>query len=137
MWAFTQISGIAGNKAQCGISRTIARRLSYMMYMLACYRCGALHAGDHVLAIDETSLEHISVAEATQLLRCGSAEHIKLEILPMRAPQQHSKVSELSSRLGRCHVMWSLRRLTLKSGLVRDNYAVFGTVSAIATRVQP
>ena len=77
---------------------------------LACYRCGALHAGDHVLAIDETSLEHISVAEATQLLRCGSAEHIKLEILPMRPPQQlHSKVSELSPRLGRCHVMWNLR----------------------------
>ena len=46
-------------------------------------RCGALHVGDHILSIDDTSLEHMSVAEATQLLKCSVGEQTRLEILPM------------------------------------------------------
>lgn len=81
---------------------------------LTCLRCGALHVGDHILAIDETNLEHISVAEAMQLLRCGTPEHIKLEILPMR-PTQHSKVSELSPRLGECWMGYGKFKATLNA----------------------
>uniref|UniRef100_A0A6I8PKH1 Glutamate receptor interacting protein 2 n=1 Tax=Ornithorhynchus anatinus TaxID=9258 RepID=A0A6I8PKH1_ORNAN len=44
-------------------------------------RCGALHIGDHILAIDGTSTEHCSLLEATQLL-ASTAENVKLEILP-------------------------------------------------------
>lgn len=44
-------------------------------------RCGALHAGDHLLAIDGTSTEHCTVLEATQLL-ASTTELVKLEILP-------------------------------------------------------
>nr|XP_014352752.1 PREDICTED: glutamate receptor-interacting protein 1 isoform X3 [Latimeria chalumnae] len=44
-------------------------------------RCGALHVGDHILSIDGTSMEHCTLAEATQLL-ASTAEHVKLEILP-------------------------------------------------------
>ncbi|XP_078103445.1 glutamate receptor-interacting protein 2-like [Sander vitreus] len=44
-------------------------------------RCGALHAGDHLLSIDGTSTEHCTVLEATQLL-ASTTELVKLEILP-------------------------------------------------------
>ena len=95
---------------------------------LMCARCGALHVGDHVLAIDETNLEHISVAEATQLLRCGTPEHIKLEILPMR-PTSQSKVSELSPRLGE-----HSRRVTSRIGLAEND--VVNTCPTIRTKSQ-
>ncbi|KAK2892847.1 hypothetical protein Q8A67_012835 [Cirrhinus molitorella] len=43
--------------------------------------CGALHAGDHILSVDGTSMEYCTLAEATQLLASAS-EHVKMEILP-------------------------------------------------------
>ncbi|XP_040593800.1 glutamate receptor-interacting protein 2 isoform X6 [Mesocricetus auratus] len=49
-------------------------------------RSGALHAGDHILAIDGTSTEHCSLVEATKLL-ASVTEKVRLEILP--APQSH------------------------------------------------
>uniref|UniRef100_A0AAR2JF27 PDZ domain-containing protein n=1 Tax=Pygocentrus nattereri TaxID=42514 RepID=A0AAR2JF27_PYGNA len=48
-------------------------------------RCGALHVGDILLAIDGMSTEHCSLMEAQQLL-ANSTETTKLEILP----SQHS-----------------------------------------------
>ncbi|XP_055078760.1 glutamate receptor-interacting protein 2-like isoform X2 [Periophthalmus magnuspinnatus] len=45
-------------------------------------RCGALHVGDIILAIDGTSTEHCSLMETTQLL-ASSGDVIKLEILPV------------------------------------------------------
>ncbi|XP_048879824.1 glutamate receptor-interacting protein 2 isoform X4 [Brienomyrus brachyistius] len=53
-------------------------------------RCGALHAGDHILSIDGTSTEHCSLLEATQLL-ASTSDQVKLEILPAhhtRLPSQ-------------------------------------------------
>ncbi|KAM9800049.1 glutamate receptor-interacting protein 2 [Syngnathus typhle] len=44
-------------------------------------RCGALHAGDHLLSIDGTSTEHCSVLEAAQLL-ASTGELVRLEMLP-------------------------------------------------------
>uniref|UniRef100_A0A672MK69 Glutamate receptor-interacting protein 2-like n=1 Tax=Sinocyclocheilus grahami TaxID=75366 RepID=A0A672MK69_SINGR len=44
-------------------------------------RCGALHVGDILLAIDGMSTEHCSLMEAQQLLS-SSSELTKLEILP-------------------------------------------------------
>ncbi|KAM6954633.1 glutamate receptor-interacting protein 1 isoform 2-T2 [Aplochiton taeniatus] len=44
-------------------------------------RCGALHAGDHILSVDGTSMEYCTLGEATQLL-ASACEHVKLEILP-------------------------------------------------------
>uniref|UniRef100_A0A6Q2WVU9 PDZ domain-containing protein n=1 Tax=Esox lucius TaxID=8010 RepID=A0A6Q2WVU9_ESOLU len=44
-------------------------------------RCGALHAGDHILSVDGTSMEYCTLAEATQLL-ASACEHVKMEILP-------------------------------------------------------
>ncbi|KAM9758545.1 glutamate receptor-interacting protein 2 isoform 5-T5 [Menidia menidia] len=58
-------------------------------------RCGALHSGDHLLAIDGTSTEHCSVLEATQLL-ASTTELVKLEMLPAHqtrlAGKQHDTV---------------------------------------------
>ncbi|XP_045144842.1 glutamate receptor-interacting protein 1 [Echinops telfairi] len=44
-------------------------------------RCGALHAGDHILSIDGTSMEYCTLAEATQFL-ANTSDQVKLEILP-------------------------------------------------------
>lgn len=46
-------------------------------------RSGALHTGDHILSIDGAGAEHMSVAEASQLLKAGADNCVKLEILPV------------------------------------------------------
>ncbi|KAH9363912.1 hypothetical protein HPB48_003203 [Haemaphysalis longicornis] len=46
-------------------------------------RCGALHVGDQLLAIDGTRVEHMTAAEATQLLKMAVGDVIRLEILPI------------------------------------------------------
>ncbi|KAM8909064.1 glutamate receptor-interacting protein 1 isoform 3-T3 [Spinachia spinachia] len=60
-------------------------------------RCGALHAGDHILSVDGKSMEFCSLTEATQLLS-ASCQTVRMEILPqhqarpaLNAPQ-HVKV---------------------------------------------
>ncbi|KAF7646302.1 hypothetical protein LDENG_00189870 [Lucifuga dentata] len=60
-------------------------------------RCGALHAGDHILSVDGKSMEFCSLAEATQLL-AASCQTVRMEILPQHQAQpalnapQHVKV---------------------------------------------
>ncbi|VTJ85149.1 Hypothetical predicted protein, partial [Marmota monax] len=56
-------------------------------------RSGALHAGDHILAIDGTSTEHCSLQEATKLLASVS-EKVRLEIFPVPPSQRPLKPSE-------------------------------------------
>ena len=51
-------------------------------------RCGALHIGDHILSIDGAEVEHMTVAEATQLLKSTTGDQIKMEILPVRLAEQ-------------------------------------------------
>ncbi|KAJ8303901.1 hypothetical protein KUTeg_017484, partial [Tegillarca granosa] len=46
-------------------------------------RCGALHVGDHILKVDGASVEHMSIAEVTQLMRTNTEGVVKLEILPV------------------------------------------------------
>ncbi|GFS58903.1 glutamate receptor-interacting protein 1 [Nephila pilipes] len=46
-------------------------------------RCGALHVGDHVLAIDGIKVDLMTSAEAMQLLRSSVGQTMKLEILPV------------------------------------------------------
>lgn len=47
-------------------------------------RCGALHVGDHIIAIDGTKVDQMTPAEAMQLLKVNANDMIKLEILPVR-----------------------------------------------------
>ncbi|KAG1973393.1 glutamate receptor-interacting protein [Pimephales promelas] len=60
---------------------SVSLLLSFPLFL----RCGALHVGDILLAIDGMSTEHCSLMEAQQLLS-SSSELTKLEILP----SQHS-----------------------------------------------
>lgn len=46
-------------------------------------RCGALHVGDHILAIDDIKVDLMTSAEAMQLLKSSSSDIVKLEILPL------------------------------------------------------
>uniref|UniRef100_A0A3B3VJU7 Glutamate receptor interacting protein 1 n=1 Tax=Poecilia latipinna TaxID=48699 RepID=A0A3B3VJU7_9TELE len=76
-------------------------------------RCGALHAGDHILSVDGKSMEFCSLAEATQLLS-ASCQTVRMEILPqhqarpaLNAPQhgarshnRHTNNPRTSSLLG-------------------------------------
>ncbi|KAM6980353.1 glutamate receptor-interacting protein 2 [Aplochiton taeniatus] len=56
-------------------------------------RCGALHAGDHLLSIDATGTEHCTVLEATQLL-ASTSEQARLEILPSYHTRLASKTHD-------------------------------------------
>ncbi|MCJ8743377.1 hypothetical protein PDJAM_G00093310 [Pangasius djambal] len=56
-------------------------------------RCGALHAGDHILSVDGTSMEYCTLAEATQLL-ASACEHVKMEILPHHQTRLALKTSD-------------------------------------------
>lgn len=70
-------------------------------------RSGALHAGDHILAIDGTSTERCSLLEATKLLTSVS-EKVRLEILPApqsRRPLKPSEAGGSTRRDSRAHHM--------------------------------
>ncbi|KAF4072584.1 hypothetical protein AMELA_G00264800 [Ameiurus melas] len=61
-------------------------------------RCGALHVGDILLAIDGMSTEHCSLMEAQQLL-ANSSEVTKLEILPSPHSLHDTALSQLARKL--------------------------------------
>ncbi|EGV97718.1 Glutamate receptor-interacting protein 2 [Cricetulus griseus] len=63
-------------------------------------RSGALHAGDHILAIDGTSTEHCSLVEATKLL-ASVTEKVRLEILPAPQSRRPLKPPEAGRHLSR------------------------------------
>ncbi|XP_075729407.1 glutamate receptor interacting protein isoform X2 [Rhipicephalus microplus] len=62
-------------------------------------RCGALHVGDQLLAIDGTRVDQMTAAEAMQLLKMAIGDVIRLEILPIsqmalrKCPSTQSKRS--------------------------------------------
>uniref|UniRef100_G3NGY9 Glutamate receptor interacting protein 2b n=1 Tax=Gasterosteus aculeatus aculeatus TaxID=481459 RepID=G3NGY9_GASAC len=66
-------------------------------------RCGALHAGDHLLSIDGTSTEHCSVLEATQLL-ASTTELVKLEMLPSHQTRLAGKQQDTGGRACLLHL---------------------------------
>ncbi|KAF7210008.1 transcript variant X1 [Nothobranchius furzeri] len=94
MEAVQQASGpllveiVKGPSASLGISLTKTLYRSKQVVVIdkikpasVAERCGALHVGDLLLAIDGTSTELCSLMEATQLL-ASSSEILKLELLP-------------------------------------------------------
>ncbi|XP_013397245.1 glutamate receptor-interacting protein 1-like isoform X3 [Lingula anatina] len=68
-----QLSNIRGRQVIC---------ISHIRQASIADRCGALNLGDQILSIDGTNLEHMTVAEATQLLKSSVGEQIKLEVIP-------------------------------------------------------
>uniref|UniRef100_A0A8C9W4G1 Glutamate receptor interacting protein 1 n=1 Tax=Scleropages formosus TaxID=113540 RepID=A0A8C9W4G1_SCLFO len=63
-------------------------------------RCGALHAGDHILSVDGSSMEYCTLVEATQLL-ANACDHVKMEILPHHQTRLALKSSEQGESF--CH----------------------------------
>nr|XP_020480534.1 glutamate receptor-interacting protein 1 [Monopterus albus] len=82
-------------------------------------RCGALHAGDHILSVDGKSMEFCSLAEATQLLS-ASCQTVRLEILPqhqarpaLNAPQHGINIDSFSPGSMSAYSLSSLNMSTL------------------------
>jgi C-terminal processing protease CtpA/Prc len=46
-------------------------------------RCGAIYVGDQILSIDDISFEHVTLAEANQILKNCVGEFTRVEILPL------------------------------------------------------
>lgn len=63
-------------------------------------RCGALHVGDLILSIDGAEVEHMTVAEATQLLKSLHGDQIKMEILPVRLVEQKKSTDTIFLNAG-------------------------------------
>ncbi|XP_040610749.1 glutamate receptor-interacting protein 1 isoform X4 [Mesocricetus auratus] len=86
-------------------------------------RCGALHAGDHILSIDGTSMEYCTLAEATQFL-ANTTDQVKLEILPhhqtrlaLKGPDHAAMVSSSSPTSMSAYSLSSLNMGTLPRSL--------------------
>ncbi|XP_061407840.1 glutamate receptor-interacting protein 1-like isoform X2 [Lethenteron reissneri] len=72
-------------------------------------RCGALHAGDQILSIDGTGMEHCSLLEATQLL-ASATDNVRLEILPIRQTRLALKGPEqVKVQKSERHLSWDPR----------------------------
>uniref|UniRef100_S4S014 Glutamate receptor interacting protein 2 n=1 Tax=Petromyzon marinus TaxID=7757 RepID=S4S014_PETMA len=72
-------------------------------------RCGALHAGDQILSIDGTGMEHCSLLEATQLL-ASATDNVRLEILPIRQARLALKGPEqVKVQKSERHLSWDPR----------------------------
>ncbi|XP_076369824.1 glutamate receptor-interacting protein 2-like isoform X2 [Tachypleus tridentatus] len=61
-------------------------------------RCGALNVGDHILAIDGTTTEHMTITEASQLLKNSLKDVVKLKVLPVNQVVSHKGSDGLTSR---------------------------------------
>uniref|UniRef100_A0A914UIQ8 PDZ domain-containing protein n=1 Tax=Plectus sambesii TaxID=2011161 RepID=A0A914UIQ8_9BILA len=80
-------------------------------------RCGAVHVGDELLAIDRVSLEYTTLAEVKQLLRGCSAQApvVRLEIVP------HSQMSREPSREPTQRRPPSFRKKTPQPAALKDD----------------
>jgi hypothetical protein len=55
----------------------------HCIILVTCYRCGALHVGDHVLSVDGVLFdEGLPVAEAMAIVSASSGSQVQLEIVP-------------------------------------------------------
>jgi hypothetical protein len=76
------------------------------LYLMQCTgtpvpcRCGALHVGDQILAVDEARVDGVTAtaADVMQLLRRANSAHITLEILPLSQLNCGWRLSESSVR---------------------------------------
>jgi C-terminal processing protease CtpA/Prc len=60
-------------------------------------RCGAIYVGDQILSIDDISFEHVTLAEANQILKNCVGEFTRVEILPLSQMQQNGKANHVQS----------------------------------------
>uniref|UniRef100_A0A669DT99 Glutamate receptor interacting protein 1 n=1 Tax=Oreochromis niloticus TaxID=8128 RepID=A0A669DT99_ORENI len=106
-------------------------------------RCGALHAGDHILSVDGKSMEFCSLAEATQLLS-ASCQTVRLEILPqhqtrpaLNAPQHVSLASSTVGLAGQVVHTETTEVTLLGDGIMGFGLQLQGGVFATETLSSP
>ncbi|KAF1372125.1 hypothetical protein PFLUV_G00261830 [Perca fluviatilis] len=106
-------------------------------------RCGALHAGDHILSVDGKSMEFCSLAEATQLLSV-SCQTVRMEILPqhqarpaLNAPQHVSLASSTVGLAGQVVHTETTEVTLLGDGIMGFGLQLQGGVFATETLSSP
>ncbi|XP_037616591.1 glutamate receptor-interacting protein 1 isoform X11 [Sebastes umbrosus] len=106
-------------------------------------RCGALHAGDHILSVDGKSMEFCSLAEATQLLS-ASCQTVRMEILPqhqarpaLNAPQHVSLASSTVGLAGQVVHTETTEVMLLGDGIMGFGLQLQGGVFATETLSSP
>ncbi|MEQ2205785.1 hypothetical protein XENOCAPTIV_013988, partial [Xenoophorus captivus] len=106
-------------------------------------RCGALHAGDHILSVDGKSMEFCSLAEATQLLS-ASCQTVRMEILPqhqarpaLNAPQHVSLASSTVGLAGQVVHTETTEVTLLGDGIMGFGLQLQGGVFATETLSSP
>ena len=62
-------------------------------------RCGAIYVGDQILSIDDVSFEHVTLAEANQILKNCVGEFSRVEILPLSQMNANKTSSSKSNAL--------------------------------------
>lgn len=85
---------------------------THFKYVIISCRCGALHVGDQILAVDDTRVDGLTMTavEVMQLLRNTNSAQITLEILPLSQLNCGWRLSEDS--------VHSRGRATAKIGLL-------------------
>ena len=82
----------------------VPKNLSMFFSIILFFRCGALHVGDLIRSIEGASVEHMSIAEATQLIKCSLDDMVKLEILPAKIVEQQMSRDIISRRGIKNHI---------------------------------
>ncbi|CAF0768783.1 unnamed protein product [Brachionus calyciflorus] len=65
-------------------------------------RCGAIYVGDQILSIDDVSFEHVTLAEANQILKNCVGEFSRVEILPLSQMHASKSFSQIKSSINSC-----------------------------------
>ncbi|ELU00765.1 hypothetical protein CAPTEDRAFT_224220 [Capitella teleta] len=60
-------------------------------------RCGALHVGDHILSVDDASVQHLTVGKATHLLKYNVSDVVRLQIQPMHKSMANGTLTKQPS----------------------------------------
>jgi hypothetical protein len=63
-------------------------------------RCGALHCGDQINAIDQKSFDGISLIEANAILRTCTGDFCRIEITPTNALASLNMIIEQAQNRG-------------------------------------
>nr|XP_015930037.1 glutamate receptor-interacting protein 1 isoform X2 [Parasteatoda tepidariorum] len=88
-------------------------------------RCGALHVGDHLLAIDDIKVDLMTSAEAMQLLKSSSGETVKLEVIPFSQLALRSTPENYTHR-----GLVSTRLSAVRSSFTNSGYNTLSSLSA-------
>lgn len=62
------------------------------------FRCGAIYVGDQILSIDDVSFEHVTLAEANQILKNCVGEFSRIEILPLSQNTTNKQTTQQNNK---------------------------------------